>query len=123
MSENAEGYYGSPEIEFFPIIKAGTKPHKVTTFFKNVELWDNGQVSDAREWSVTDWAITGIYGSPPNRARVRYVRAPCHQNKGGRLEVVGNSAEVVAKVANEKIAMWKAGAWGGPRHGEILEEA
>ena len=113
---NTDAYVGRLTLYRIP-------PHLVTTWQMHVELWDDGRMQPKGPWSRTEYPLTCLYGPPPKRPRVRYVRAPCHKNLGGRLEVIGDSEMAVAKVASERIAMWKAGAWAGPGHDEIKEEA
>lgn len=111
------------EVRAFPLVPAGTKPFQVTTYQQTVELWDDGRINDRGILSTTDWAIGAYRGIPPRRPYVRYVRAPYQESAGGGgiLQVIGDNEKAVAKVTGEKIAMWKAGAWGGPGYPEIIE--
>ena len=121
---NADGgrYGEEAEVSEMDLVTKGTKPEKVTTYRVYATLWDDGTVEDADNLrSDSDFPITALYGVPPKRPRVRYVRAPCYNNRGGRLEVIGSSAQSVMKVVSDRIAMWKAGAWAGPEHKEIIE--
>lgn len=118
----AEAWAGGCRVEEILFIKAGTPPKKVTEYWQHVELWDDGRVDRNEMHSNTGLVISMYNGIPPSRPRVRYIRAPWHDGRGGRLEVRGDSAEAVAKVVSERIAMWKAGAWAGPNHREIIEE-
>ena len=67
-------------------------------------------------------AIDTLYERPTERPSVRYVRALVHGGKGGRIEVRGSNEAAVRKVYSERVAMWKAGAWAGPQHNEIIEQ-
>lgn len=121
IKSNPDGWHTDAWVGRIALVEAGTKPVKVTRWTQYVELWDDGTVDTKGPWSNTDYPISSLFGLPPKRPKVRYVRAPVHNSKGGRLEVVGNSEKVVAKVVSERIAMWKAGAWGGKGHQEINE--
>ena len=48
-------------------------------------------------------------GEPPKRAKVRWVRAPIHQGKGGRLEVRGRDRDAVVKAYTDNAARIIAG--------------
>lgn len=114
--------YYSPRIEEFILISSDTKPFKVTKYSQSVTLWDDGRTDYGPVQVDTDYPIMMWNGPPSLRPSVRYVRAPVHSDKGGRLEVVANNLEALVKVINEKVMMWKAGSWGGPKHQEIIEE-
>lgn len=120
INADEEKRYMGARVESFMLVPAGMAPCKVTVHRYSVDLWDDGSIAAPRTWSSTGWAIEGGC-TPPIRPRVRYVRAPTHNGLGGRLEVEGDNEQTVAKVAGEKIAMWRAGAWGGPSRNEILE--
>ena len=109
------------QVEEMLLVPKGVAPYKVTHYELRAELWDNGKVDEQDLQVNVEYAITSYEGIPPTRPRVRYIRAPCHENKGGRLEIHGDSEKKVRKVFSEKVAMWKAGQWGGPKHKEINE--
>jgi len=113
-------YFDSYRIGRLMSVPSGMKPEKVTTFNTSVELWDDGR-TERRDYDITEYPIEMWDGMPPVRPAVRYVRAPCHQGQGGRLDVKGASRESVDKVVSEKLAMWRAGVWAGPKHKEINE--
>lgn len=116
-----EGWHRDAWVGNIQLIPAGMKPFKVTTWQQHVELWDNGETETKGPWSRTEYPISMLSGEPPKRPKVRYVRAPMHNDKGGRLEVVGSTEKSVVKVVSERIAMWKAGSWAGPKHREVNE--
>lgn len=118
---NGESKYDTYRVETVGLIDSGEPPSKVTHWRVNVELRDDGQVEQRGPFSNTNWKWASYDGLPPTRPHVRYVRAPCHNNMGGRLEVWGDDEQKVLKVMSERIAMWKAGAWAGPGHSEIIE--
>lgn len=108
-------------VEEFDLVQRGIAPFRVTTWQQNAELYDDGRVDIGELRSSDEWAINTLYGIPPIRPQVRYVRALCHDNRGGRLEVRGAVRRAVLKVVSERIAMWKAGTWAGPKHDELIE--
>ena len=106
------------------LIPKGRGPYQETTWESQVTLWDDGRVEQDGEPSArTEFPIATLRGPAPKRPEVRYVRAPVHEGKGGRLEVRGPTLASVVKVVAERIAMWKAGAWAGPGHRELNETA
>lgn len=118
-----EGVWKSDaRVETLPVIPKGDTPRKVVTYHRQIELSDNGNSGGEREWSNEDFIIDLLYGEPTVRPNVRYVRAPCHNNLGGRLEVRGADKTYVDKVFNDRLRMWKAGQYGGPNVPEVVEE-
>ena len=73
----------------------------ITTHQLSAEVWDNGTTSATRESSRTEWEGNLLY--PQHRAPVgkRWVRAPIHDGKGGRLEVFGTDLERVRRVFSD----------------------
>lgn len=108
-------------VEQIMHVPAGVRPFKQTVYGQSANLWDNGEVVLQDVWSHTDYPIDSLFGEVPTRPKVRYVRAPIHRNKGGRVDIAGPTAASVAKVMNERIMAWKAGAWAGPECREINE--
>jgi hypothetical protein len=122
LHNDEDGWYRTARLESLPVIVPGAKPEKERQYSQHVELLDDGTIKSGDIRLHCDFPVGGYGSPPPVRPLVRYVRAPCHHGKGGRLEVRASTAEAVAKVVGERIAMWKAGAFGGPRHEEINEE-
>jgi hypothetical protein len=123
ISDREDSYNTDARVERMTFVPSGAKPEIVTEFFQHVELPDGGEPQYGELRSLQSYGIDQYYGFPPTRPQVRYVRAPCHNNKGGRLEVRGNSERVVRKVVSERVAMWEAGSFGGPTVPEVIEEA
>jgi hypothetical protein len=121
IKTDPDGWHRDAWVGRILLVESGVKPTKVTRWMQHVELWDDGRTETKGPQSQTEYAIATLWGLPPKRPKVRYVRAPVHNDKGGRLEVVGDSERVVVKVVSERIAMWKSGAWAGRGHGEINE--
>lgn len=110
-------FYEDVRLDTLTLVE-GEVPHKTTGYFKVAELGDDGMVSGVRMIPRRDWAICHRV---PQRTKVRYVRAPCHQDKGGRLEVEAASMESVERIFSKKLRQWMAGKWGGRGHEEIIE--
>lgn len=108
---SVDGGYDHPEVEEFCLVVKGTSPYMVTTYYRSITFWDDGVIEDCGVHSSTDWAIALYDGMPPVRPHLRFVRAPCHDGRGGRLDIRGSTAESVNKVGNDRIAAWKSGAW------------
>lgn len=121
IAEDRDAWKSDAAPENFVLVPKGTKPFKVTTYGRNADLMDNGEIVNDRPYSCTEWAIEGVYEMPTKRPKVRYVRAPCHDNAGGRLEVSASSEAVVDKAFNDRVAMWRVGEFGGPKVEEVNE--
>lgn len=121
LRNDSDGWHNSARVESLTLIDSAEPIEKRTTYRQNVELWDDGTTDTKGVFANSHFPV-GYFGPPPVRPIVRYVRAPCHKNKGGRLEVTANSEAAVRKVVGERMAMWKAGAFGGPGVNEINEE-
>lgn len=77
----------------------------VTTWRASVNIWDDGTTSDMREVSArVEPEVNLLYPEDAVPARWRWVRAPVHQGKGGRLEVSGVDLERVRRVFGDKRA-------------------
>lgn len=98
-------------VEWIDVLPAGMPPTKDTIYSYSVTFWDDGRIEKGRINADTKWSICHWQGAPPTRPRLRFVRAPCHGGKGGRLDIVASSAEACLKVASDRKAMWLAGAW------------
>jgi hypothetical protein len=68
-------------------------------------LWDDGTVSEYRDTTAHEWPFDGLYGDGSVAVRWRWVRAPCHNGIGGRLEVSGVDHERVRRVFSERKAL------------------
>lgn len=90
-------------VEEFTLWSASDPSPEVTTvFFGSVELYDDGTASQPHWHSTTSpefdhWQVA----APRGRVKVRQVRAPMHQNKGGRFECFGSSNRAVRKTVSD----------------------
>lgn len=119
INESEDNWRDDPGVRRIVFVPRGVEPYNVTTWRYHVVLMDDGQMIGGTERSYTSNAIDRDL--PPRPPTVRYVRAPCHEGRGGRLEVTGDDHEEVRRVAAVKIAAWKAGTWAGPAYNEIDE--
>jgi len=113
ISERDDNGYsrGDVRVQEFLRVPKGVKPYTQTTYHRNMNLWDDGTTSDDNQSCNTDFPICAYDGVPPGRPRVRFVRAPCHRGKGGRLEMTCANKSVMDKAFQDRLTMWKAGAW------------
>jgi hypothetical protein len=94
--------YGDARVE--AVIYLDREPKKLTTYFRQVQVWDDGHTDAERENQNVEWEFDLLWPERAKPVTWRWVRAPMHNNKGGRLEVAGTSAKRVAKVFSEKRA-------------------
>lgn len=80
-----------------------TAPEEILNL--TVNLWDDGTEGGHREWVRAQWPWDYGYAPP---VKWRWVRAPIHDNKGGRLEVSGSDHERVRRVFSDRRAQIKA---------------
>jgi hypothetical protein len=79
-------------------------PEKIVTYQRMVEVWDDGTTSGQRESESIESEIDMLYPERIKPVTWRWVRAPVHDGKGGRLEVAGTDKRRVGKVFSEKRA-------------------
>lgn len=94
--------YRVESLRFFP---EGTDAAMLTVYSGSVEMWDNGKAEPPKFSSHTaaefdQWQAPEANG----RVKVRQVRAPVHQNKGGRFECYGTNESAVRKTVSDKRA-------------------
>lgn len=78
-------------------------PAKQTSYLIQIEVRDDGTHGEPDLRVETDWPWD-MWKPPVTPPRVRFVRAPVHKDKGGRLEVHGASERAVRKVASDHLA-------------------
>lgn len=94
-----DGWRDEYRVETLPYFE--DKPKLVTLHLHNVEVWDDGTTSDPVIRERTEVEFDMLYGHYKRPVGWRWVRAPIHQGKGGRLEVYGTSRQRVAKVFSD----------------------
>lgn len=105
---NGESEYGSAVVGELPIV---TKVEHVTTYTMSLDIWDDGAVSTpfSRTSSTapiervkTELSFDMLHPFHNQPVTWRWVRAPVHDGKGGRLDVVGTDQERVRKVFSDR---------------------
>src|SRR5207253_3337328 len=94
--------YSDARIEEMPMLSA--VPEKVTLHERYVQVWDDGTTSDQVEQVRTEWPFDMLWPERNRPVGWRWVRAPIHNGRGGRLEVWGTSKGRVDKVFSERRA-------------------
>lgn len=67
----------------------------------SINIWDNGTETQEQQNVRTEIPFDMLYPEDAKPAHWRWVRAPVHQNKGGRLKVSGTDHERVRKLHTE----------------------
>lgn len=101
---NAHGStYTEYRVEELPVVDADVERVEILTL--TAEIRDAGpSVKEERDpYYRVEWPFDALYGAPS--VSWRWVRAPIHQGRGGRLEVHGVDHERVRKVYSERKAM------------------
>lgn len=101
---NAAGdsYGDAYEVESLPVVSPDVK--KVETLMLIAEIRDEGPVVKEERMNVqVEWPFDSLYALA--KTEWRWVRAPIHNGKGGRLEVWGTDHERVRKVYGDRKAM------------------
>ena len=80
-------------------------PKRVTTFWLNENLYDDGTTDERYESQRTEWEFDMLYPERIAPVRWRWVRASIHRGRGGRLEVSGTDLERVRKVFGDRRGM------------------
>lgn len=96
--------YEKSRVENFLMVDAGVT--SVDILAMQVELWDDGTEGTLRQSIETTLPFLAYHSTDP--VRWRWVRAPIHQNCGGRLEVSGLDHERVRRVFSDRKAQIKA---------------
>lgn len=103
---NSEGGYGEAFAEEIRYLDHDPKQYTIHSINEN--LWDNGTSSEHHESQRTEWEHDLMFPEHVRPVGWRWVRAPMHDNKGGRLEVYGTSLKRVQKVFSDKTAEIRA---------------
>lgn len=93
-----EDSYGAARVEEMMFLAEVVQP--VVSLALSVTIWDDGATSHERESMRSDWPWE-FYGGPVSW---RWVRAPIHNGKGGRLDVNGTDLERVRRVFSDRRA-------------------
>lgn len=105
MNATQESYYDEVEVESLPVVTKDVQQVEILRL--QVNIWDNGKTSDDHTNVRVEWPQDALFGTP--ELEWRWVRAPMHNNRGGRLEVWGSDHERVRKVFSDRIALIVSG--------------
>lgn len=87
-------------VERLPVVSADIEPVEVLDM--RVNVWDDGTTTDERSNVRREWSFDLLYEC--GAVSWRWVRAPVHNGKGGRLEVMGTDHEAVRRVFSDRRA-------------------
>lgn len=79
-------------------------PEPVTEHYYQVEIWDDGRVTNENIRQATHLPWNHLDGTPKPRPHVRWVRAPMYRDQGGRLEVRGSDEQAVKQAFSDNKA-------------------
>ena len=98
------GHYDEYRIETLPVVKPDVQ--RVSVLLLTATVWDqDALVTDQHERTETTWPFDSVWDVVD--VSWRWVRAPMHQGKGGRLDVHGTDHERVRKVFSDRLAMFR----------------
>lgn len=108
LREEPDGWRTDANVESMLMLEAGEPVIKRHCVDLRQELSDNGTERPYNVSESDEYEIGSIQDAPPKRPSVRFVRAPMHNGKGGRLEITGQTLKAVMKVYSEQYAVWKS---------------
>jgi len=94
LAGSEDFYGGSARVESFHLFDEGEPVVPVPWRMVRVNIWDDGTTGDVDEANEMKWPWEFEAG---RRVDVRWVRAPVHQGKGGRLEVYGTDLQAIGQ--------------------------
>lgn len=98
LARESEGWHRDARVERFLVCDGGVE--QVTSLHFRTTLWDDGSETDRSDDTRTEWP----WEAGDDACAWRWVRAPMHQDKGGRLEVWGLDHERVKRTFSDKRA-------------------
>lgn len=98
--------YSTARVEQLPFVNAD--PVQVTSYLIRENIWDDGTTSEKRQTARKQWPFDALYPEDLVPSAWRWVRAPIHNGKGGRLEVRGVDLSRVRRTFSDKRAQLKA---------------
>lgn len=90
------------EVESLPYFDRS--PERIEVHERQENVWDDGTTSDLSVRVKVEWEHDMLYPERIAPVLWRWVRAPMHKGKGGRLEVYGTDPERVARVFSDRRA-------------------
>lgn len=108
LQEESDGYNTDAEVEDMRLLEPAEPVEKQHRVSLRQELRDEGSEDRERLTERDEYLINSLWGEVPKQPSVRFVRAPMHRGKGGRLEIEGRTRAAVMKVWSEQHAVWKS---------------
>lgn len=105
-----DSFLAAESVEEMSFYEEGVEPVLLTVYERQVEVWDDGTVSSERRTVREEWDYDPLYDLPGKRPKVRFVRAPIHKDKGGRLEVRGTDEQGVNQAFSDNLAQLRLAA-------------
>ena len=99
---NATEHYSETYVETILYVD-NPDVQRVETLDLSITIWDDGSETDDHISYRVEWPFDPLYDS--SDCTWRWVRAPVHKGKGGRLDVYGTDHERVRKVFGERRAL------------------
>lgn len=95
-----DSWHSDADVEEFVFVTADVEQIPVLSL--STTLWDDGTETAVSERITDEWPFDSIQDVVP--LSWRWVRAPIHDNKGGRLDVQGADHERVRRTYSDKRA-------------------
>lgn len=102
MNEDDDVWGGPVRVERLPVHTADVE--KVAILRMRVNIWDDGTTTLESASVSHEWPFDTVFDDPMPM-KWRWVRAPVHGGRGGRLEVSGTDHERVRRVFSDRRAM------------------
>ncbi|HKZ20334.1 MAG TPA: hypothetical protein VJQ57_09505 [Acidimicrobiia bacterium] len=96
-----DGWRSDAVVETLPLVSGDVR--KVEILLMQETVWDDGRTDRILDDIRAEWPFDSLRGIV--RVAWRWVRAPMHNNQGGRLEVWGTDHNRVRKVFSDRRAM------------------
>jgi len=95
-----DSYHDAYTVESLPTVSSDVERVSILSIQENV--WDDGTTGDHYERTSVEWPFDTLYDL--SEVSWRWVRAPAHHGRGGRLEVRGTDHERVRRVFSDRRA-------------------
>lgn len=102
VTDSGIGWRGDARVESLPVVTSDVAPVSVLRLSENI--FDDDRLAGYDEQVRVEWPFDSLFGDAVP-LHWRWVRAPIHEGKGGRLEVSGTDHERVRKVFSERKAL------------------
>lgn len=103
-----KGFRDGYEISEMPYFPSGALPVVATLHFISENWWDDESRTQYNERSEVVSELDPSWHTWPDRPYVRFVRAPMHKDKGGRIEItVLDDMNLARKVYSDNKVQWE----------------